>query len=926
MRLRFQFVIAWLCVTLLSACNLFLSPDARVMRAQELIDKQDYRAAAIELKNALRSDSSHTKGRLLLAQVSLELGDVASAEKELRRAVELGAAANKTAPLTAEIQLALGQAGEVLKQLDAGELQLAEPQRSFYRGTALLHLQQPEQAIVAFNTALAHSERDARTRLALAEAFAAQGRLDAAAAEIDAVLKSQPQAAEAHLARGTLYAKRGRFSDAEAALRAAERFGSTRLTLRQRAALYASLIEVQLARGDLHGAHRSQQQLEISLQDAPMTRFLSARIATAEQDYVKAVAELQKVLAVAPDFVPARLLLGAVSVAQGSMAQAEQHLLQVVQQAPEDIQARKLLAQVQLRLQRPAAALATLESTAGADEQRWGIDALRGLAHVQSGARTKGQELLERSVADNPGNRQLKLELAAVYLRNGAYAQAIEMMRQIEHITKDAARERILLTALAAERGLHVAQAEAESLASSYPNESAMLNLVSSFFASHGDVARARSLLDRATTIQPRDISTLINRARVEAMAGDEDASARWLQRVLEIEPKNSQAAMMLADVALRRGDEIAAKKWFEQARASDANAVEPRLQLARVYLRERRKAEADALLQEVLLRHPNEAEPISAVGAVCMEAGRYSEALDRFRIAADLAPGDPLYRLNIARAQLALGYGAVAREVLDEALAMNPRWLPAVSTLSLLDVSEGKSTEALRRVSELKRALPQNADVFTLEGDVYLAQRRFAEAARSFDAAWSLEPSAPLALKLYRARQIGGLNDPVSPLQKWLKKRPSDLAIRSVLADAYRLAGQRDDAIEEYEAITRASPADVQALNNLAWLYHENGDPRAESAAKQAYTLARETPAIADTYGWILVQAGRAGEAVGILREAARQAKNHPDINYHYAAALAATGASEEARHLLSAVLERPESFASRADAERLLARLLTT
>lgn len=82
---RYFLLIATAVLTmLLAGCDLFVSADERVVRAQELMAAHDYRGAMIELKNALQSRSDHVPARLLLAEVSLQLGDPAAADKELR--------------------------------------------------------------------------------------------------------------------------------------------------------------------------------------------------------------------------------------------------------------------------------------------------------------------------------------------------------------------------------------------------------------------------------------------------------------------------------------------------------------------------------------------------------------------------------------------------------------------------------------------------------------------------------------------------------------------------------------------------------------------------------------------------------------------------------------------------------------------------
>ena len=47
------------------------------------------------------------------------------------------------------------------------------------------------------------------------------------------------------------------------------------------------------------------------------------------------------------------------------------------------------------------------------------------------------------------------------------------------------------------------------------------------------------------------------------------------------------------------------------------------------------------------------------------------------------------------------------------------------------------------------------------------------------------------------------------------------------------------------------------------------------------------------------------------------------PDIRYHVATALAQTGDADQARSMLETLLASDRNFASRADAEALLARL---
>jgi putative PEP-CTERM system TPR-repeat lipoprotein len=311
--------------------------------------------------------------------------------------------------------------------------------------------------------------------------------------------------------------------------------------------------------------------------------------------------------------------------------------------------------------------------------------------------------------------------------------------------------------------------------------------------------------------------------------------------------------------------------------------------------------------------------EVLNSLGLLFMEMGRYDEALMRFQSATAQDSANPVYWLNTARVQLSLGNAATAREALEKAVAVQPGWLPAVGTLAMLDVKEGRESSALQRVDALKSSRPRDVETRILEGDVYLASKNYAKAAVAYDAAAEIKPSGMIAMRAYRARQAGHLENPARPLEKWLNAHPADNGVRMVLAEAYEASGDRRKAIGQYELIGRGTGTNAIVLNNLAWLYLLEHDGRAEETARQAHALAPRAASVADTYGWILLDRGKAKEAVGILRQAAVGSPD-PSIQYHLAAALAQTGEQAEARRLLEALLAKTPAFEAAADARKLL------
>jgi cytochrome c-type biogenesis protein CcmH/NrfG len=84
--------------------------------ARSYIDKQDHRAAAIQLKSLLQKNGQLGEARYLLGRSLLEQGDVAAAALELRKAADLKFDPVKVTPPLARALLAQGDHGAVTGQ------------------------------------------------------------------------------------------------------------------------------------------------------------------------------------------------------------------------------------------------------------------------------------------------------------------------------------------------------------------------------------------------------------------------------------------------------------------------------------------------------------------------------------------------------------------------------------------------------------------------------------------------------------------------------------------------------------------------------------------------------------------------------------------------------------------------------------------
>ena len=169
-----------------------------------------------------------------------------------------------------------------------------------------------------------------------------------------------------------------------------------------------------------------------------------------------------------------------------------------------------------------------------------------------------------------------------------------------------------------------------------------------------------------------------------------------------------------------------------------------------------------------------------------------------------------------------------------------------------------------------------------------------------------------------------GKLPDADAPLRSWLESHPQDLAVRAMLAESLRTSGDTAGAVAQYQGLLTDAKESPVVLNNLAWLYHLQGDARALATAKRAWELAPKSPEIADTYGWLLVETGSVRQGLEMLASAdAVGGVARPDIRFHYVQALAKAGERDRARTLLIELMAEKPAVPDEAEASRLLATL---
>jgi putative PEP-CTERM system TPR-repeat lipoprotein len=366
-----------------------------------------------------------------------------------------------------------------------------------------------------------------------------------------------------------------------------------------------------------------------------------------------------------------------------------------------------------------------------------------------------------------------------------------------------------------------------------------------------------------------------IQRAEQALAAGDAGAAVVDLKNVLRKEPGNSRARLLLSRAEYLTGDVATAGSDFDkvdaaQVKAEDYEPVRWRLLLA--------QRKYDEVVKGLTAPRPGLADP------------------DR--------------RLFLARAELALGRAAEAKEVLGPARQAEPRRADLRAVEAQATAASGDPAQALALVEAGLKELPGDGELLRTKGELLMRSGQAANAAQAFRQA--LDASNPKRDMTAYLQAAGGLAetlliqskvDEAAALAKDLSKAAPGSALTVLLNG--RVAAARKDyptAMENLQKLLNADPENAQVRTMVANVQLAQGALEQASAnltrviaAQPAYGPARRLLA------QVQMAQGRPAEAARTLEAAAGiEGATTPDLLLMQARAALAAGDEPGAMRIL--------------------------
>jgi len=885
-----------------SACGM-LGQDHEKLAA-EYMSQGKYRAAAIEYKNILQEKPDDLQARRALGKLYLKFGDAKAAEKELGRASD---ATPGDIPLRLEYVRALimeNRPDEALKVL-GGLNASGSDQLDVWvtQGDAWLEQQKPDKARGLYEQVLSKRPEDPHARLGLARVLAMAEKFQAAEDNIDGVLKQDPKDIDAWLLKASIAFVQQRYDDALAAYKSAWGEGKDFNAIRRIQSRFGMVTALMaLNKGD--EAVPVVDELRREIPNHPLPHYWRAQVYYQNGKYAEARDELLQVLRVAPDHDPSNLLLGSTYFSLGEYGQAEHYLQTYVSRNRDDVQGRKLLAAVRLRLKTPGLAfeaLAPVMSDAKDDPQ---LMALAGSAALRKGDLDQGVRYLKGALSNAPQDAAVRAELGLAYLAQGKNQAAIKelMIADKGASAGDAVRRKfVLIMAYVRQKDFLKAHDEAQKMLKDKVDPRLVNNLDGLIYWEQGHLDDAVAAFAKVIDADPKNLTAMSNLARLQYQRGRLKESGKLYAKILVVDPKNIAAFMAQARIALRQQDESQALSWLNKAAEADSKALQPRLILARYGIQRNDLDRAKALYREINVIAPENPETLRLGAELAQASGSNREAIRLIRRLLKDNPGDPGAHVRLATLLLANDNVEEARINLNAALDVDKNLVVAQELLARIAMKTGDTSAAIEQIKRIRKR-PENqvvADV--LEGDLAGQKGDVDGSAEIYRRILSKNPDNRIVmLRLYFLRKQTADKEAKGELEAWVQKHPDDIQIRMVLASEYMAAVNYGRAAKLYEEALAQKEDNVIALNNLAWIYDQQGDPRALDTAKRAYEAKSDDAPVMDTYGWMLVNHERVNEGVRLLSRAHDLSPDNTEIRYHLAVALIKNGMPERARILL--------------------------
>lgn len=723
-----------------------------------------------------------------------------------------------------------------------------------------------------------------------------------------------------------------------------------------------------LRNGDRFAAEKNFQAAIVEYRNAirqderfGLARYKLAQAYAQIQNWQRARAEFVRAADLLPDDVEVQVAAALTLLQSGEFEDARSRAEVALKLNPDSADAHLVRGAAAAGLREFDAAIKAFEEGLVADPARTELHVTLGTVRTIQGNPREAEASFRQAVALNPQSVPARLALANFFWWFGRTAEA-------EQAINDALK--IDPASVPANRALasyHIANkrpaaAEAPLRRAAEASEDPQPSLIlSDYLVSENRHAEAAAVLDQLVDRLGVFAAATGRRAAIDYQLGQRDRAYQRLDELLAKQPKN-------AEVLVLKGKWLLSEKRIDEAfavagaaLAADATFWPVHELLGSAHVLRYQADEAIRAFTEAVRLNPRAIYPQVALSELHLNQGKIDAGLSFAEEAVQSAPTSGLARFVLARTLVGKGdlerartelqpvllgspkaaqvhalLGtieeregnlAAARAAYEQALALEPKTLDAVSGMVRLDTATRDIPRAVGRVQEYTNRAPDDPRAFYLAAQTYIlaGEPARAEAAlrRSIELNVSFTQAHHRLGELYLEQQK--FDDARRVYDRLIELRPNDVPAHSMIALLLHSQQRYEEAKRVYERILSIDPRALVAANNLAYLYASDGEKLdvALSLAQTAKNAQPDDPDVNDTLGWVYYKRGLPTLAIPPFEQSIKAAPENPIYHYHLGLAYLQMGDHLKARTALERALELQPDFDGAAEARKALAAI---
>lgn len=819
------------------------------------------KAAMLEARNIIQLQPEHAQGYIILANIYNELGVSSAVQKLLEPKLE---ALPEVSTELAEAYLhgkKYRSALNVIEQHPATDSEGLQRQAKI-AGLSSIYLGENDAANEYINKLREINAGSADVAIVQATSALSQGKSEDALAILNSALQSNPDNLEILQLLGSVNVYNRNLEVAETRLtKALGLLPKTDIITSQRLAVLTLLTETLIQLGRTSEAYTYQKIIAESNPDSnaaqqrfneAMELFQQGKLAEAEQ----ILSELREQF---PNDKNTATLLGMVEFRKGSDDKASSLFDEFIDPetaTPTVIQAAAL---VKYRNNQMDDAVKLLKEAAENQPSNATILATYGLALLdQDDKSAEGAKALEKSLALNPKQQRIRIALAKRYVAMGQTEQAIaQLQKAYQEQPLDLVIQQTYLKLLFDNDLAERVKEEVETFKENFPDNPRGDFIEGWYNVEQKDYAAAQEAFERAASAKdnPERQLAYSGLAQVYELQKQPQKAATSWQMAIESDPNMTAAYGRWLSIMqqLNRKDEAID---FLLKLEKDPAPWQASLLLSQLELQNNRLDNSIKHV-ELALSRSNESTNVKQIAARLYQTQGVMQKRER--------------KLSEARASFL------------KAIKLFPENAGFLHNLIEIELADNNIPEAQKLLDQFVKTDDNEAERLYLQANIRMAEQKTDDALTLYRTAWGVEPLEPVAEAIFGIYQSQGKSDLASSFGKeWAEKLPKSPRAALINAISAQQSNDTEGAVRWYEKTIELAPGMPAALNNLAWLYYEKKDDRAEELAKRAYESAPGNPAILDTYGWILVENGKVAEGVEHLQRAADAEPENKEIMQH--------------------------------------------